>query len=86
MESRLAKLEEMLAPAEEALEEATEELTEEVKEEVKEELKEEVELSEEEVNFSPEAKDTNKGKLYFPRNSGLTTQERVFARMSNFNK
>tara|TARA_R110000744_G_scaffold115745_1_gene216563 strand:+ start:159 stop:803 length:645 start_codon:yes stop_codon:yes gene_type:complete len=74
LEERLAKLEEMLAPAADVVEE---ELTEEVKEEVKEE----VQLSEE-VNFSPETKNTSKGKLHFPKTSGFTTQDRVFAKLN----
>ena len=70
LEERLAKLEEMLAPAADVVEE-----------EVKEEVKEEVQLSEE-VNFSPETKNTSKGKLHFPKTSGFTTQDRVFAKLN----
>tara|TARA_R110000796_G_scaffold56033_9_gene130176 strand:- start:608 stop:1240 length:633 start_codon:yes stop_codon:yes gene_type:complete len=70
LEERLAKLEELLAPAADVVEE-----------EVKEEVKEEVQLSEE-VNFSPETKNTSKGKLHFPKTSGFTTQDRVFAKLN----
>ena len=85
MESRLAKLEEMLAPAEEVMEEeAKEEVKEELSEEVVEPKEEAVELSEE-VVFSPEAKTSNNkaGAFKFPKNNVNSALNRVYNRLNN---
>lgn len=79
LEARIAKLEELLSPAEEVVEE---EVNEELSEEVVEETKDTVELSEE-VNYSPEASTSKgKGKLYTPKHRMNTTRDRVFAKLS----
>lgn len=85
MESRLAKLEEMLAPAEEVLEEdIKEEVKEELSEEVKETKEEATELSEE-VVFSPEAKtpSNNNGAFKFPKRNVNSPLNRVYNRLNN---
>lgn len=85
MESRLAKLEEMLAPAEEVLEEdIKEEVKEELSEEVKETKEEATELSEE-VVFSPEAKtpSNNNGAFKFPKQNVNSPLNRVYNRLNN---
>ena len=80
MESRLAKLEEMLAPAEEIIEE---EVKEELSEEVVETVEEAVELSEE-VVFSPEAKtpSNNNGAFKFPQQNVNSPLNRVYNRLN----
>ena len=84
MESRLAKLEEMLAPAEEVMEEELkEEVKEELSEEVVETVEEAVELSEE-VVFSPEAKtpSNNNGAFKFPQRNVNSALNRVYNRLN----